>query len=35
MFELFRPGEILPDGRTNHDEAALINKTFSSSSSIV
>jgi hypothetical protein len=32
MFELFRPGEILPDG---HDEAALINKAFSSSSSIV
>jgi hypothetical protein len=25
MFELFRKGEILPDGRTNQDEAALIN----------
>ena len=25
MFELFRRGEILPDGRTNQDEAALIN----------
>ena len=24
MFELFRSGEILPDGRTNVDEAALI-----------
>jgi len=24
MFELFRRGEILPDGRTNQDEAALI-----------
>jgi hypothetical protein len=24
MFELFRRGEILPDGRTNEDEAALI-----------
>ena len=24
MFELFRRGEILPDGRTNHDEATLI-----------
>ena len=24
MFELFRRGEILPDGRTNADEAALI-----------
>ena len=24
MFELFRSGEILPDGRTNEDEAALI-----------
>ncbi|MHB8524449.1 MAG: DUF4055 domain-containing protein, partial [Limisphaerales bacterium] len=24
MFELFRKGEILPDGRTNQDEAALI-----------
>jgi hypothetical protein len=24
MFELFRSGEILPDGRTNQDEAALI-----------
>jgi hypothetical protein len=24
MFELFRKGEILPDGRTNEDEAALI-----------
>jgi hypothetical protein len=22
MFELFRSGEILPDGRTNEDEAA-------------
>jgi len=27
MFELFRRGEILPDGRTNQDEAALINST--------
>ena len=26
MFELFRRGEILPDGRTNSDEAALIGK---------
>jgi len=26
MFELFRRGEILPDGRTNQDEAALIGK---------
>jgi hypothetical protein len=24
MFESFRSGEILPDGRTNEDEAALI-----------
>jgi len=24
MFELFRRGEILPDGRTNQDKAALI-----------
>lgn len=24
MFELFRSGEILPDGRTNEDEAELI-----------
>ena len=24
MFELFRRGEILPDGRTNQDEAALM-----------
>ena len=24
MFELFRKGEILPDGRTNQDEAGLI-----------
>ena len=24
MFELFRRGEILPDGRTNQDEEALI-----------
>jgi hypothetical protein len=24
MFELFRKGEILPDGRTNEDEAKLI-----------
>jgi hypothetical protein len=24
MFELFRRGEILPDGRANQDEAALI-----------
>ena len=24
MLELFRKGEILPDGRTNQDEAALI-----------
>jgi hypothetical protein len=24
MFELFRKGEILPDGRTNQDEEALI-----------
>ena len=24
MFELFRKGEILPDGRTNQDEAALV-----------
>ena len=24
MFELFRRGEILPDGRTDQDEAALI-----------
>src|SRR6266446_6541584 len=24
MFELFRRGEILPDGRTNQDEAALV-----------
>jgi hypothetical protein len=24
MFELFRKGEILPDGRTNEDEEALI-----------
>ena len=24
MFELFRSGEILPDGRTNEDEAQLI-----------
>ena len=24
MFELFRSGEILPDGRTNQDEEALI-----------
>jgi hypothetical protein len=24
MFELFRSGEILPDGRTNQDEAALV-----------
>ena len=24
MFELFRSGEILPDGRTNQDEKALI-----------
>ena len=24
MFELFRSGEILPDGRTNEDEADLI-----------
>jgi hypothetical protein len=24
MFELFRKGEILPDGRTNQDEASLI-----------
>ena len=27
MFELFRRGEILPDGRTNQDEAALIKAT--------
>jgi len=27
MFELFRRGEILLDGRTNQDEAALINST--------
>ena len=26
MFELFRSGEILPDGRTNQDEEALIGK---------
>jgi hypothetical protein len=26
MFELFRRGEILPDGRTSQDEAALIGK---------
>jgi hypothetical protein len=26
MFELFRMGEILPDGRTNQDEAALIGR---------
>jgi hypothetical protein len=26
MFELFRRGEILPDGRTNQDEAELIGK---------
>jgi hypothetical protein len=26
MFELFRSGEILPDGRTNQDEAELIQK---------
>jgi hypothetical protein len=24
MFELFRKGEILPDGRTNEDEAGLV-----------
>ena len=24
MFELFRSGEILPDGRTNEDEKTLI-----------
>jgi hypothetical protein len=24
MFELFRKGEILPDGRTNQDEEALV-----------
>jgi len=24
MFELFRKGEILPDGRTNQDEARLV-----------
>jgi hypothetical protein len=24
MFELFRRGEILPEGRTNQDEAALV-----------
>jgi hypothetical protein len=24
MFELFRSGEILPDGRTNQDEEMLI-----------
>jgi hypothetical protein len=24
MFELFRRGEILPDGRTNQDEASLV-----------
>ena len=27
MFELFRKGEILPDGRTNEDETLLINST--------
>jgi hypothetical protein len=27
MFQLFRRGEILPDGRTNQDEAALIGKS--------
>ena len=26
MFELFRRGEILPDGRTNQDEESLIGK---------
>jgi hypothetical protein len=26
MFELFRRGEILPDGRSNEDEASLIGK---------
>ena len=26
MFERFRRGEILPDGRTNQDETALIEK---------
>src|SRR5262249_37161803 len=26
MFELFRKGEILPDGRTNEDEAELIGR---------
>ena len=31
MFELFRRGEILPDGRTNQDEAALTNASSSSS----
>jgi len=32
MFELFRSGEILPDGRTNQDEAALITASAQSSS---
>ena len=27
MFELFRKGEILPDGRTNEDEAELIGQS--------
>jgi len=27
VFELFRRGEIVPEGRTNQDEAELIGKT--------
>ncbi|MEY2428370.1 MAG: hypothetical protein QOJ40_1255 [Verrucomicrobiota bacterium] len=34
MFELFRRGEILPDGRTNQDEAALIGKLQTPTSNI-
>jgi hypothetical protein len=32
LFELFRRGEILPDGRTNQDEAALIASSTQSQS---
>ena len=33
MFELFRRGEVLPDGRTNEEETRLIGAMKSSSSS--
>ena len=33
MFELFRRGEILPDGRTNQDEESLIRSDTNSTNS--